>query len=380
MIARLRNILDALDAMAPTRLAEPWDNPGLQVGRPEDEITKVFVSLDPTIASLRRAEESGAQLLLTHHPLLFKPLTQVNTSRYPGQVVAEAAKLGIGVVCAHTNLDAAEGGINDILAELLGLMRVEVLEDLPTSGTGLNRLAIRASATCEDRLRSVLLEGMEKGSWNILAGAGPEQRSERNTFDDRPTGSGPETWSKLGTYFAEIVVPEQALLAAIRAIRGITGVEALEGYAHAVAEATRKSGIGRIGDLDGSVRLFEMALKVMETLGAGFVTVLGDGKREIRRVAIVGGSGGSWVSQAFSKGADLLLTGDVGYHHAMEAQGLGLAVIDCGHFYAEKTALNVFAHRLGDALRRDGWLVSVQVDSVETDPRYPVAAPEGRGV
>lgn len=375
MIPRLRDILDALETMAPLRLAESWDNPGLQVGRPEDEVAAVFVSLDPTIASLRRAKDAGAQLLLTHHPLLFRPLTQVNADRYPGQIVVEAARLGIGVACAHTNLDAAEGGINDILAELLGLERVEVLEDKPGKESGLTRLVICAAAECEERLRSALWEGLERGSWRILAGTGAKRGSDRGIGEGPSSGSPMESPPDQGCCPMEIIVSDRALSRAVRIIKGIAGKGALDGYSHRVFEVCGRNGMGRIGDLDGPILLMDMVHKIVETLGARFVIVLGEREKEIRRMAVVGGSGGSWVSQAFHKGADLLLTGDVGYHHAMEALGLGISVVDCSHFYAEKTALNVFAGRLGDALRRDGWEVTVQVDSVEADPRYWVAAP-----
>jgi dinuclear metal center YbgI/SA1388 family protein len=280
--------MEVLEVLAPSSLAEPWDNPGLQVGRSEDEVRKMIVSLDPSPACLRRAHEAGAELLLAHHPLLFRPLTRLDVCLFPGQVLAEAVRLGIAIISAHTNLDAAAGGINDILMDILGLARGEPLEGGPRVEGGLQPIPIRVPAGKEDPAR-------RKGT-----------------------------------------------------------------------------GLGRIGQLDRPIRLAEMARKVREALEAPFVEVLGHGEREIRRVAVVAGSGGSLVSQAHGQGADLLITGDVGYHQAIEADGLGLAVIDCGHFYAEKAALNVFAGRLGDALREKGWAVVVQADREERDPRYPL--------
>jgi len=98
-----------LETIAPARLAEPWDNSGLQVGSLSQKITKVFTSLDPTLNALISAAEAKAQLLFTHHPLIFKPLSRVDINSFPGDVVAEAAKRDVSIVAAHTNLDAAPG-------------------------------------------------------------------------------------------------------------------------------------------------------------------------------------------------------------------------------------------------------------------------------
>lgn len=143
MATTLKHILELLDQMAPFSLAEEWDNAGLQVGHPSWEVSKIFVALDPTPDSVDRAAAAGAQLLLTHHPLIFSPLTQVNPESYPGSVVREALTRKISIISLHTNLDAARGGINDILADLIGLNDVEVLEKnagAVNDGAGMGRI------------------------------------------------------------------------------------------------------------------------------------------------------------------------------------------------------------------------------------------------
>ncbi len=117
MIPNLREVLKVLEGLAPPELAEAWDNPGLQVGDPDRRISAILVSLDPTLAAIREASARGAQLLITHHPLIFRPISSLDMGSFPGDVIGEAVRGGIAVVSLHTNLDAAEGGINDILAE-----------------------------------------------------------------------------------------------------------------------------------------------------------------------------------------------------------------------------------------------------------------------
>lgn len=263
MIPRIKDILDRLEEIAPTALAEPWDNPGLQVGSYSQEITKIFLSLDPTLKALRSAERRNAQLLFTHHPLIFKPLSRLDINTHPGDVIVEAVKSRVSVIAAHTNLDMAKGGINDILADLLELQHVEVLEK---------------------------------------------------------------------------------------------------------KDEAEYAGMGRIGDLPAAVRLSVLVEKVKRVFGTEQMKVVGREDEQVGRLAVVGGSGGSLVSLAFKKGADLLVTGDIGHHHALEAESLGIALIDAGHFHTEKTAFGAFAERLRAMVTEWGWKVAIEVDEDETDP------------
>ncbi len=255
--------MELLEGVAPVSLAEPWDNPGLQVGEFSEEISKIFLSLDPTLSSLQRAANKGAQLLLTHHPLIFKPVTRLEIDRYPGNVIAEAIKRGISIVAAHTNLDVAQGGMNDMLAEAFGLKRVDILD-----------------------------------------------------VKDRDSGTG----------------------------------------------------LGRVGYLPEPTELSALVTEVKSILGSEGIKVVDGGKNRIHRLAVVAGSGGGMASIAAKQGADLLLTGDVTHHHAMEAESIGISMIDAGHFSTENTAFNIFAGYLRKAVQDCGWDVAVLVDEDETDP------------
>ena len=268
MMSQLKAILEVLEEIAPSTAAEEWDNPGLQVGHLSQEIEKIFIALDPTLKALRKAFKKKAQLLLTHHTLILRPISSLNQNNYPGDVISEALEKGISIVSAHTNLDVVQGGINDILADLFVLQDVEVLEN-------------------------------------------------RNDL-------------------------------------GING-----------------AGLGRIGQLPTPLKLPQMIEKVKEVLGTERIKVVGHKNRKIARVAVVGGAGGEMVPTAAKKGADLLLTGDVRHHEALEAESLGLALIDAGHFHTEKAALGPFADRLRHDFMKRNMEVVVEFYKDETGPtRY----------
>ena len=124
---KLNDFIAAMDTIAPRELAAPWDNPGLLIGTEKQDITKVLVALDCSVATAKEAIDWGADLLLTHHPVFFGGVKRIA----PDDPDTEGAYLlirnGIGLFAAHTNLDSAEGGVNDCLAEALGLRHIEKL-------------------------------------------------------------------------------------------------------------------------------------------------------------------------------------------------------------------------------------------------------------
>lgn len=156
MSATVADIVDVMEGIAPTQLAEAWDNPGLQVGDHRWPVKKIMVALDPTLAVLNHAAEASVDMLITHHPLLFRPLKSVDLATPIGGIIGTAVRNTIAVYAAHTNLDSAREGLNDMLAARLGLTNVTVLsptgDEAPTEvveidGNGLGRIGDLPKAT-----------------------------------------------------------------------------------------------------------------------------------------------------------------------------------------------------------------------------------------
>lgn len=127
-MVRVKHILNWLDEHAPFRLAAGWDRCGLQVGDPMSAVERTLVALDPTLETIREAEQRDCQCLVTHHPLFLKPLDAVRVDHYPGALIARSLRGGISLVVAHTNLDVSRAGTNDILAGMLSLGSLQPLE------------------------------------------------------------------------------------------------------------------------------------------------------------------------------------------------------------------------------------------------------------
>ncbi len=139
------DLIDVMEELAPSSLAESWDNVGLQVGSLDRPVNKVIIALDPTPTVVLSACTQGADLLITHHPLIFHPVKSVNLDLYPGNIIGEAVKNGLAIYAAHTNLDSCAGGVNDIMSGRLKLRNVKVLkpvqaDSFPNADVGLGRI------------------------------------------------------------------------------------------------------------------------------------------------------------------------------------------------------------------------------------------------
>jgi dinuclear metal center YbgI/SA1388 family protein len=148
MTVRVKNILESLNLDAPFNLAEPWDNVGLLIGNPEQEVSAVLAGLDPTNSLVDEAIAQGANTIITHHPVIFKPLSAINTGNPMGRLLEKALANRIAIIGCHTNFDSAQEGVSDILGHQLGLKNLSPLvssSDDHAEKTGLGRIGCYTS-------------------------------------------------------------------------------------------------------------------------------------------------------------------------------------------------------------------------------------------
>jgi len=262
---RIKDLFDIMEEIAPQGLAEDWDNCGLQIGNPGNEATGLLVALDPSLEAVRTAASEGLNLLITHHPLFFSNVTRLDLSSPDGKIVEAAVRSDISLFTAHTNLDSASGGINDILASLFNL---------------------------------------------------------KNSTPIEPS----------------------------------------------VMPGDKNSGMGRIGDLPEAMTVRDVALLVKQCLKTPTVRIAGNMASEVRRVALCSGSGGGLLKKAAKLGADIFISGDIKYHQAKDAEDMGMAVIDAGHFASEKIVTAKLADKLRGILNKKGFNIPVESYDGEKEP------------
>ena len=338
------HVADAVERIAPLPLAEEWDNCGLQVGDPAAEVGRVLVALTPLPEVFAEAEERGADFLLFHHPLIFQPLGSLDTSLYPGDLLARAIRNGLTLYAAHTSYDAAPAGVSAALAEALGLQGP--LRVVSPRGT-LRKLVVFVP---EESVDGVVLALSE-------AGAGVIGDYSECTFRTRGTGTfrgGDETNPYLGESGRLEKVDEIRIETVVaghlarRATEAATAAHPYEEIAldvYPVEGTPEDCGYGRLGTLPEPVTPEELREHVSGALGFPARLVADAGGR-IQRVAALGGSGGSFIPEVAATGADAYVTGDIDYHDALLAESLGLTAIDAGHAATELPSLAPLARRL----------------------------------
>ncbi len=365
--ARIQDLVGLVHTLFPPALAEDWDNVGLQVGDPAAPVRKVLVALDPTEAALKMAQTTGAAALLTHHPLLFRPLKCLTPGDEVGRVIWRAVRDGVAIISAHTNLDRASGGLNDWLAERLG---VQGSKPLAGGDADLLKLVVFVPAGHADQVAEALFAG----------GAGKVGRYDRCAFRTAGTGSfraGPGTTPFIGREGVTEEVAEiriETILPRTLVARTVEKLIKAHPYQELAYDliplANRRSdvGLGRIGRLVKALPLEAFAAQVRAALGCESLRMVGNPKALVAKVAVCGGSGASLLGEAARQGAEVLVTGDIKYHEARQAESLGVALLDAGHFATERLAVPELAACLGREAAARGLPLEFVEMGEEADP------------
>lgn len=364
---RIQDLVGLLHKLYPPDLAEDWDNVGLQVGDPGLPLNKVLVALDPGLAAIKAAKATGAQALVTHHPLLFRPIKRLTPEEGVGQILWTAVKTGIAIVSAHTNLDSAVAGLNSWLAQKLGVQHCTPLH--PAEGAYL-KLVVFVPVGHEQNVAEALFS----------AGAGQIGAYDQVSFRSRGEGSfrpGPGANPFIGEVGKTEQV-EEIRLETILPGRKLSRVLEMMQKAHPYEEVAYDliplqnqepgAGLGRIGRLAEETTLEEFAARVKSALGCDHLRLSGPSVRRVHKVALCGGSGAGLLQMAHRQGADVLVTGDVKYHEARQAEELGIALIDAGHFATEKLMIEQVAEALQAAARQRHWEIIFEAYNGEQEP------------
>jgi dinuclear metal center YbgI/SA1388 family protein len=327
-----------------------------------------MVALDATPAVIESALHSNCQLLVTHHPLIFKPRKTISTTTAQGRMIFAAIRGGLGIISMHTNYDIAGGGLNDLLAEKLALPDCTPLQ--VTSTQELVKLVVFVPHEHLERLRIALFPHAESlGAYRDCSFAA----SGEGTFTPQE-GAIPFTGT-VGSrelareYRLELLVDRTRIAPAIKALIAAHPYEEPAFDVYPLHNEGKTLGLGRIGRLPEATTLAEFAALTAARLVAPGTRFVGDPSAVVQKVAICSGSGASLMRYAARAGADVLVTGDIKYHDARDAEDLGIALIDAGHFRTEIIMADAVRELLLQRLSDAGFVdCRVMTCGVENDP------------
>jgi dinuclear metal center YbgI/SA1388 family protein len=342
----VRDLTTSLGRFAPLTLAESWDNVGLLLGNPEAPVSKVMTCLTITPESAAEAVAAQAQLIVSHHPILFKAIQRLTTATTEGRMLLSLLAANIAVYSPHTAFDNCRGGINDLLCQKLGLEKVLPLKEAP----GPRQFKVVAF-TPEADLAKVSDAMFAAGAGVIgqyeqcsfrLAGTG----TFFGTANTHPTVGQKGRREEAPEWRLEMVCPENSLGRVLAALRAAHSYEEPAYDVYPLEPApTAQIGSGRKGELPQVESLQDFSRRVRTTLQTT-VQMVGDPQRQVKRIAILCGAGGSMLSDAVKAKADVFLTGEMRFHDMLAAEAQGMAVVLAGHYATERPGVEMLAERL----------------------------------
>jgi dinuclear metal center YbgI/SA1388 family protein len=364
----VRDVQNILEGWAPRGAAWERDNVGLQVGEVDKKVKKILVTLDINEEIVREAEKKSVDLIVSHHPLLFRPLTTLTPHDRVGKIVFALAKHGIALYSMHTNFDFTYGGVSFSLAKKLGLRDVTFLKG---HADALRKLAVFVPADHVDGVAKAM----------AAAGAGVIGRYEDCSFriegigtfrggeGTQPFVGQSKQFEKVGEIRLEMVVPKWKVDDVVRAMKEVHPYEEVAYDVYVLENDSVNFGVGAFGALSEPTLLGKFLTLIKRRLKVPSLRFNGNVRRSVRNVAVCGGSGSEFLEHAIHRGADAFITADVKYH-AFESAAGRIALIDAGHFETEHPSVDTIVRYMQEHPSIGEHGVQVFRSSMNTNPVY----------
>ena len=358
----LKQITQYIESVAPLAFQESYDNAGLIIGNPNDEISGALISLDITEDVLDEAIQKELNLVICHHPIVFSGIKKLNGKNYIERCVAKAIKNDIAIYAAHTNLDSVFGGVNSKICEKLELQHCRILA--PTSNF-LKKLVTFVPTEQAEQVRLALFEAgaghignYDSCSFNLGGDGTFRGNDQTNPFVGKRNQLHTEKEIRIETIF-----PKHIQSKVIQALLKAHPYEEVAYDIYSLDNDFSQAGIGMIGELSAPMDELDFLRKIKETFHCQVVKhteLLG---KPIKKVAVCGGSGSSFLNKAIAEKADIFISGDFKYHQFFDAEKQ-IIVADIGHYESEQFTKEVFYELLTKNFPR----FALHLSAINTNP------------
>ncbi len=357
------DVIKKLEKIAPLQYQESYDNSGLLVGNPKEKFQKALVTLDCTEEVVEEAINESCNLIISHHPIIFKGLKQITGKNYVERVVLSAIKNDIAIYSIHTNLDNVNTGVNKEICDRLGLNNLSILSNKPST---LYKLEFFVPAQDKEKVISSLFEvgAGEIGNYSNCS----FQVSGKGTFKPNDKAS-PHVGQKnkleeADEVKAEILFPFYLQQKIINTLFEAHPYEEVAYYIHKLENINQEIGAGMIGSMENPLGISEFLQRLKEKMDLRCIKYTKPIDRKISKVAVCGGSGSFLIKDAKRKGADAYITSDIKYHEFFDAEDQ-LTIIDIGHYESEKyTKELLFRHLVESGITTK----SIKISDTNTNP------------
>jgi len=330
---KIKDVTHHLESWAPRSYQEPYDNAGLITGNPSAEVTGILVSLDCTEAVVEEAVRERCNLIVAHHPIVFKGLKKLIGNNYVERTIIKAIKQDIAIYAIHTNLDSVLTGVNDQIARKIGLQNVRILS--PRKDT-LTKLTTFIPFENVDEVMAAV----------HAAGAGHIGKYKNCSFRVEGLGTfqpdenaNPHIGERGKQEFVkevrvEMIFPSFLENAVMEALRKSHPYEEVAHFLSSLSNENQEVGAGMVGELPESVEPIEFLKRLKVSMDLNVIRYTTLLNRPIKKVALCGGSGSFLLPQAINSGADIYISADFKYHEFFDADGR-IIIADIGHYESE---------------------------------------------
>lgn len=359
---KLSHLTDYLESLAPLSYQEDYDNSGLIVGRPDQEIFQVLISLDCTEAIVDEAIAGNCQLIVSHHPIVFRGLKKFNGKTYVERVVEKAIRHNIALYAIHTNLDNIQPGVNKRICDTLGLQDTRILS--PKANL-LKKLVTYVPQAQAEQVRNALFHA---GAGNIGNYSETSFNSEGkgtfkgNEYSDPYVGE-PGVRHTEDEIRIEVIYPAVLESKIIMALVLAHPYEEVAYDLYSITNSNQQVGSGMIGELEYPISEEAFLSFVKDKMQAQVIRHTAFTGKNIKKVAVCGGAGGFLLKQAIGAGADIFITADYKYHEFFDAEGK-IIIADIGHYESEQFTRQL----LYDMIKNKFSSLDLRITEVNTNP------------
>ncbi|MHC4759252.1 MAG: Nif3-like dinuclear metal center hexameric protein, partial [Planctomycetota bacterium] len=363
---KINEILKQVDSIVPLELAQDWDNVGLLLGDEKKDVKNILLTIDITSKVLAEAKKTKTDLIISYHPVIWDSLSKIIPDG-PSNIVFELIRADIAVISVHTALDVVSGGVNDLLADIVGIENGKPIGDyvespalnnykivvfIPTDSVGrVSNAMFKTGAGAMGNYSHCGFKTEGQGSFLPLEGA-------------RPAIGKKGKLEKVPEVRFEAIVPFDKLQAVISAMMKAHPYETPAFDCYKLFNPQDKIGLGRIGRLKKPTPLKTIINNIKRQAGAKAVGIVGKENRNVKTAAVCAGSCGKIINTIIAEKADLYVTGELKHHHALAAEESGLTCLCLSHTVSERFILKKLAKQLQKLLKQ----VTIRVSKTDADP------------
>jgi len=363
---KTKDIAAAVEKIVPLKLAQDWDNVGLLIGDAQRNVKNILLTIDVTGEVVAEAKRLKTDLIVSYHPVIWDGLKRI-TAEGPSGVVYDLIWSGISVFSVHTALDSATGGVNDGLAEMIGIRDGVPMGDYVDSPAGDNyKLVVFIPIDAVEKVSNAIFAAGAgaMGNYSHCGFAAQGQGSFLPLKGARPAIGKKGKREKVAEVRFETIVPAGKLADCIAAMKKAHPYEMPAFDCYRLYNEQNKFGLGRIGKLAKPARVNEIIERIKQQTGAKAVGLVGDEKRLVKKAAVCAGSCGKIINSVIAAKADLYVTGELKHHQALAAQEAALTCVCLSHTVSERFILRKLARELKKAIKA----VTIRISRKDAEP------------